>query len=63
MNKQPLSDFVKEHGQAQAAELLGLTQGGISKALRVGRQVFVYQTDTGYRAEEVKPFPSSKQAA
>lgn len=63
MCRQPLSDFVKEHGQARAAELLGLTQGGVSKALRVGRQVYVYKTETGYRAEEVKPFPASRQAA
>lgn len=63
MNRQSLLDFVKEHGQARAAELLGLTQGGVSKALRVGRQVYVFKTEGGYRAEEVKPFPASRQAA
>lgn len=62
MKKQPLSKFVDEHGQVEAARLLGLTQGGLSKAIRVGRNVYVYATEEGYKAEEIKPFPSSRAA-
>jgi hypothetical protein len=63
MNRVPLKDFVADHGQTKAAELLGLTQGGIGKALRSGREIYVVETDGQYQAHEVKPFPSSRVAA
>ncbi|MEQ4198773.1 Cro/CI family transcriptional regulator [Pseudomonas syringae] len=59
MNRIPLTEFVESHGQDKAAQYLGLSQGGISKALRADRQVFVLVEPNGaYRAEEIKPFPA-----
>ncbi|MEE5149076.1 Cro/CI family transcriptional regulator [Pseudomonas alliivorans] len=59
MNRIPLTEFVENHGQDKAAQYLGLSQGGISKALRADRQVFVLiLADGAYRAEEIKPFPA-----
>ncbi|HCE39699.1 MAG: hypothetical protein CL549_15845 [Alcanivorax sp.] len=63
MKRVSLSEFVEEHGQTRAGELLGLTQGGIGKALRSGRQIYVTETDGIYQAHEVKPFPASRNAA
>ena len=58
MNQISLSEFATQQGQAKAAELLGMTQGALSKALRVGRQVHVITNPDGsYVAEEVRPFP------
>lgn len=64
MRRIPLNEFATERGQVQAASLLGMTQGALSKALRVGRSIYVTEHDDGtLTAEEVRPFPSqnSKQ--
>lgn len=62
MKRIPLSEFSEKHGQTEAAKLLGLTQGALSKALRVGRSVHVLAHDDGsYTAEEHRPFPSQPQ--
>ncbi|QQE90453.1 Cro/CI family transcriptional regulator [Azotobacter chroococcum] len=54
-----LSEFVTSLGQAKAAELLGITQGAVSKALRVGREIYVVRNrDGSYTAHEMRPFPS-----
>ncbi|BBP82859.1 hypothetical protein PHLH8_25010 [Pseudomonas sp. Pc102] len=59
MKQIPIKEFAKEKGQRNAATLLGLTQGALSKALRLERQIHVRLNDDGtYSAEEVKPFPS-----
>lgn len=59
MKRIPLTEFVEAHGQDKAAMYLGMTQGGISKALRADRQVYVLALPGGiYRAEEIKPFPA-----
>lgn len=59
MKRKPLSKFAEEKGQVQAAALLGLSQGALSKALRVGREVFVTELRDGTcSAQEVRPFPS-----
>lgn len=61
MNKIPLSDYVKAHGQAVTATTIGVTQGAISKALAKARNIFVFDDGKGkIRAEEVRPFPSQK---
>lgn len=45
--------------QHEAARDLGVQQAAISKAIRVGRAIFVTrQVDGSYRAFEEKPFPS-----
>ncbi|WP_322364774.1 Cro/CI family transcriptional regulator [Pseudomonas sp. Teo4] len=55
----PLKDFAKGHGQPHAASLLGMTQGALSKAIRIGRTVYVaQQTDGSFAAIELRSFPS-----
>ena len=66
MRRIPLSDFAKEHGHTKAAQMLGCTQGALSKAIRVGRDVVVTEhADGKYTAEELRPFPvqSAKRTA
>ncbi|WP_339521771.1 Cro/CI family transcriptional regulator [Pseudomonas sp. EA_35y_Pfl2_R111] len=59
MKRTPLTKFVEARTQEECALLLGCTQGAISKALRVGRAVFVTENDDGtFTAEELRPFPS-----
>lgn len=64
--RKTLTKFVEERGQLKAAELLGMTQGALSKAMGKGRVVFVEEKEGGViQAEEVRPFPSksTKSAA
>lgn len=59
----PLEDYVEtlERGHTEAAEKLGVTQGAISTALRIGRTIFVIVDDEGrVTAEELRTFPSPK---
>ena len=56
-----LAEFVGEVGQAKAADAIGVHQTAISKAIRVGRQIFINLLPDGkIKAEEIKPFPHSK---
>lgn len=53
-----LQDFVHEHGQMEAAGMLGLTQGGISRALNnENRKIVVRVIDGKAQAFDVRPFP------
>lgn len=62
MRRIPLNEFATEKGQVEAATLLGMSQGALSKALRVGRKVFVTeQPDGTWQGQEVRPFPSQHQ--
>lgn len=66
MHRIPLKDFSAQKGQTKAAALLGLTQGALNKALRVGRDIYVTENADGtYSAEEVKvkAFPSHSAKA
>ncbi len=64
MRRIPLSDFAKEHGHTKAAQMLVCTQGALSKAIRVGRDVVVTCNEDGsLSALEQRPFPSQKTAA
>lgn len=59
MHRIPLKEFAAENGQTKAAALLGLTQGALNKAMRVGRDIYVTENDDGtFTAEELRPFPS-----
>lgn len=59
-----IKQFAQEKGQAEAARLLDMTQGGLSKAIRVGRDIYVTEhPDGSFTAEEVRPFPSQAPAA
>lgn len=61
--QQTLSAFAEKHGYTKTAQLLCLTQGGISHAIKAQREIFVIDKGDGtYEAKEVKPFPSSPQA-
>lgn len=64
--RKTLTEFVDEKGQTKAAELLGMSQGALSKAMGRKRVVYVQELEGGgYQAEEVRPFPSksTKSAA
>ncbi|WP_028627685.1 Cro/CI family transcriptional regulator [Metapseudomonas resinovorans] len=59
MKRVQLSEFAKAHGQTKAAQLLGMAQGSLSKAIRTGRDVYVTEHEDGtFTAEELRPFPS-----
>ena len=66
MSRIPLSQFAETNGQTKTAVLLGMTQGALNKALRVGRDVYVMEHGNGtYTADELRPFPvqSAKRSA
>ena len=59
MKRVHLKDFAKVRGQPEAASLLGITQGALSKAIRLGRDVSVTEhTDGTFTAIETRNFPS-----
>lgn len=59
MKRTHLRQFVADRGQVDSAYLLGVTQGAISKALRVGRAIYVMEHKDGtFSAEELRSFPS-----
>jgi hypothetical protein len=64
MHSIPLTEFVASVGQIKAAAALRMSQGGISKALKAAREVYVTElADGSYSAHELKPFPSQKSVA
>lgn len=64
MRRIPLTEFAKAHGHTKAAQMLGCTQGALSKAIRVGRDVFVtIEEDGTLSAQEQRPFPSQRSVA
>lgn len=59
MSNLHLKDFAKERGQPEAALLLGVTQGALSKAIRIGRNIVVTrEADGTFTAEERRAFPA-----
>jgi hypothetical protein len=63
MSRITLTEFAADMGQTKAATLLGMTQGALNKALRVGRDIYVTaRQDGSFSAEEVRPFPSHQQS-
>ena len=56
-----LAEYVGEVGQAKAADAIGIHQTAISKAIRVGRQIFINRLPGGkILAEEIRPFPHKR---
>lgn len=54
----PLAEFAKGR-QRIAARELGIQQAAISKAIRVGREIYVTRhADNSVTATEIRPFPS-----
>lgn len=59
MEKLTLSAFVGKHGQANTANLLGVRQSAINKALKYKRNILITLYDNGQaEAEEWRKFPS-----
>lgn len=57
-----LAQYVDEVGQAKAAQAIGVHQTAISKAVRVGRQIFIDKLPTGeVKAIEYREFPHRKK--
>lgn len=62
MEKIPLREYVKQHGQLYTAQQLGVSQGAVSKALLNGRDIFVFNINGKLKAEEVRSFPALPKA-
>lgn len=61
MERISLETFASRKGQEKTAELFGVRQSAISKALALGRKITVIVHDDGrVEAEETKPFPSTR---
>ena len=55
-----LKEFAADKGQQEAANLLGVRQGSICKAVLAEREIYVEEKDGKYRAYEVRDFPARK---
>ncbi|QXH69977.1 Cro/Cl family transcriptional regulator [Pseudomonas asgharzadehiana] len=54
----PLAEFIERVGRAKAAQALGCTGPALSKAIAMGRTIFVERTEDGrISATEVSKFP------
>lgn len=61
MEKLTLSVFVGKHGQANTANLLGVRQSAINKALKYKRNIVITLHENGdVEAEEWRKFPSQQ---
>lgn len=59
MTDHTLEQFVGDHGQKVAAEMIGVSPSAISQMLSCGRCVFVRKTPEGaHEAYELKPIRS-----
>ncbi|HGN0866827.1 Cro protein [Providencia alcalifaciens] len=59
MEKIELSVLVSTLGQKKVADLFGIQQSAINKAIKTNRKIFVIRVDGEVvGAEEVKPFPN-----
>lgn len=57
-----LAQYVNEVGQAKAASAIGVHQTAISKAVRVGRQIYIDRLPSGeVRAVEYREFPHRRK--
>lgn len=59
----PLKRFCETHTQAQAAQILGRTQGAVSQMIRAGREVFIVDHGDGrftsYEKRPIEPRAST----
>lgn len=57
-NELSLQEFVSQKGQVEAAKILNMTQGGISRALsKTARNIIVEINGDNVKAFEIRPFP------
>ena len=62
MEKTPLSVLVSKLGQKKVADLFGIQQSAINKALKNKRNIFVIHVDgIVVGAEEIKVFPNKPE--
>lgn len=57
-----LSEYVRENGQAKAAEILGVTQGAVSQAVAKNRDIYIEEKDGTTSAYEIKRFKPAESA-
>lgn len=50
----PLSEFVKNTSQSEAAKVVGVNQSAISQMLAAGREIYIRKTKDGYESYEVR---------
>ncbi len=60
MPRTTLMEYVSKNGQAKAAELLGVTQAAICKALQYKREIYIEEKGGKVISYEVKKFPSNR---
>lgn len=60
MTKTTLLEYVSKNGQAKAAELLGVTQAAICKALQYKREIYIEEKGGEVISYEVKKFPRNR---
>lgn len=59
MHPVTLAQYVAEQSQESASKRLGLSQAAISKAIKAGRTIYVFASETGTTvAVELKAFPA-----
>nr|DAK49039.1 MAG TPA: Cro [Caudoviricetes sp.] len=58
MTRTTLLEYVSKNGQVKTAELLGVTQSAICKALKYKREIYIEEKDGRVTSYEVKKFPS-----
>lgn len=58
VKKEKLCDFVSKNGQIETAKKLKTSQVAISRALKSGREIYIYRIGNDFFGEEVKKFPS-----
>lgn len=57
-----LAQYVSEVGQAKAAAAIGVHQTAISRAVRVGRQIYILKLPDGeVKAIEYRDFPHRRK--
>lgn len=63
MKEIPLTKFLEEHTQSEAAGIMGRSQGAVSQMVQAGRQVFITLDEQGvYGWFEIKPGKKTKAA-
>ncbi|WP_278438357.1 Cro/CI family transcriptional regulator [Pseudomonas oryzihabitans] len=59
MHPVTLAQYVADQSQESASKRLGLSQAAISKAIKAGRTIYVFASETGSTlAVELKAFPA-----
>lgn len=60
MDKITLKDFVAEHGQRGAGQLIGVTQGAVGQMLQNRREIYIVEHADRLEAWEWKPVGNAR---